>query len=219
MNGTQPRHPEHDRVAVTIATTIADRIAEQLPAIQAHLETGGTARGLDARVSFRLGMPGEGGVVIAEVVFGVLNGDTAAWSLAPSATTGQLEVHGVLAVGIDPAPQAQPAPLPHVPEVVPVPQQVPLPQRGQLAGPAFGENLTPPPRALGLVGEIPPVGPQPQQQVAPVIDAATQALLATMTPQQQGAYLAAMGVTTAAPQRTARKRLVRPPIAGDEGMS
>ncbi len=206
-------------MAVTIATTIADRIAELLPAIQAHLETGGTARGLDARVSFRLGMPGEGGVVIAEVVFGVLNGDTAAWSLAPSATTGQLEVHGVLAVGIDPAPQAPPAPPPHVPEVAPVPQQVPLPQRGQLAGPAYGENLTPPPQALGLVGAIPPAGQQPQALVMPTDDA-VRALLASMTPQQQGAYLAAMGATTAAPTpRSARKRLVRPPIAGDEGMS
>ncbi len=219
MNGAQPRHPEHDRVAVTLATAIADRIAEQLPAIQAHLETGGTARGLDARVSFRLGMPGEGGVVIAEVVFGALTGDTAAWSLAPSAATGQLEVRGVLPVGIDPqVPQAPPAPQPHIPQQVPVPQQAPLPQRGQLAGPAFGEGLVPPPQAPVLVGAIPPAGPVPQQQ-APLVDAsATQALLAALTPQQQAAYLAALGAQALAPPPTPRKRLVRPPIAGDEGI-
>lgn len=213
MNGAQPRHPEHDRVAVTIATAIADRIAEQLPAIQAHLEGGGTARGLDARVTFRLGVPADGAVVVAEVVFGALSGDTVAWGLAPSAATGQLEVRGVLPVGIDPkVPQAPPAPPPHIPQPAPVPQQVPLPPRGQLAGPAVTEGLTPPVAAPGLVGEIPPAVAQPQ---APVMDPATQALMATMTPQQQAAYGTAMGATQPAPQP--RKRLVRPPMAGDEG--
>lgn len=225
---------DHGQIAVGLGTAIAHKIAEVMPAIDQNLREGVDRHGLTANIMFRLGRQGES-VVVAELEFSMSTGDRSEFQLAPSPISGQLAIHTPPQPVMQPGPDTKVAPGMnggYHPQLAPTGNQYPSAQAvplTQAPPPLQPRTPLPPPNTGGQVLTPPPdsavAGPLPQylgdpaqmgalqQQVAPI------QIPPGLNPQQQAAYMQAMGVQVPAPHAPPKPaRLVRPPMAGDQGI-
>jgi hypothetical protein len=240
MNG-QP--DDHGQIAVGLATAIAHKISEVMPAVEKHLRDGDDRHGLTANIMFRLGQPGRGeGQVVASVEFSMTTGEYQQFMLAPSPVSGQLAIVGQPQQATPPPgmnggqhpnlPQDGTTPYPSaqfVPDRVPQPLQ----PRGQLAPPNAGQALTSPPDSL-VSGPMPQYrgdptpyiepAPQPQVEIVPPGTSTAAAPVPQMTPDQYAQWhLQQYGTVPAppipaAPQPQPQKPVrLRRPLLADEG--